>query len=47
MTVNPDKPVDLFIDLIDKIDQVLIMTVYAGLPTEVYTGNDRQDKERF
>ncbi len=30
VTVNPDKPVDLFIDLIDKIDQVLIMTVYAG-----------------
>ncbi|MDG5813547.1 ribulose-phosphate 3-epimerase [Chitinispirillales bacterium ANBcel5] len=30
ITVNPDYPVDLFIDELDKIDQVLIMSVYAG-----------------
>jgi len=28
--VNPDKPVELFLPYLDKIDQVLIMTVYAG-----------------
>jgi ribulose-phosphate 3-epimerase len=30
VTVNPDKPLDLFIDHLPKIDQVMIMTVYAG-----------------
>jgi len=30
ITVNPDKPVELFLEYLDKIDQVLIMTVYAG-----------------
>lgn len=30
VTVNPDKPVELFIDHLERIDQVLIMTVYAG-----------------
>jgi ribulose-phosphate 3-epimerase len=30
VTVNPDKPVSLFLDRLDTIDQVLIMTVYAG-----------------
>lgn len=30
VTVNPDKPVELFLKHLDKIDQVLIMTVYAG-----------------
>lgn len=30
VAVNPDKPVDLFFDHLDKIDQVLIMTVFAG-----------------
>ncbi|MBD3391755.1 MAG: ribulose-phosphate 3-epimerase [Chitinivibrionales bacterium] len=30
VTVNPDKPVDLFLPYLDAIDQVLIMTVYAG-----------------
>ncbi|MBD3317029.1 MAG: ribulose-phosphate 3-epimerase [Chitinivibrionales bacterium] len=30
ITVNPDKPVDLFLDYLSEIDQVLIMTVYAG-----------------
>jgi ribulose-phosphate 3-epimerase len=30
VAVNPDKPVDLFIEHLDKIDQVTIMTVYAG-----------------
>ena len=30
VAVNPDKPVDLFTDYLEKIDQVLIMTVFAG-----------------
>lgn len=30
VAVNPDKPVELFIPYLDKIDQVLIMSVYAG-----------------
>ena len=30
VSVNPDKPVTLFLNHIDKIDQVLIMTVHAG-----------------
>jgi ribulose-phosphate 3-epimerase len=30
VTVNPDKPVDLFMRHLDKLDQVLVMTVYAG-----------------
>ena len=30
VTVNPDYPVELFTDHLDKIDQVLIMSVYAG-----------------
>ncbi len=30
ITINPDKPVDLFIDHIDQIDQVMIMSVFAG-----------------
>jgi len=30
VTVNPDKPVSLFIDHLDLVDQVLIMSVFAG-----------------
>lgn len=30
VTVNPDKPLELFLKYLDQIDQVLIMTVYAG-----------------
>ncbi|MBD3346000.1 MAG: ribulose-phosphate 3-epimerase [Chitinivibrionales bacterium] len=30
VTVNPDKGIDLFLPLLEQIDQVLIMTVYAG-----------------
>jgi ribulose-phosphate 3-epimerase len=30
VSVNPDKPVSLFLDHLDKIDQVLIMSVFAG-----------------
>lgn len=30
VAVNPDKPVDLFLPYLDKIDQILIMSVYAG-----------------
>ncbi|KMQ51121.1 Ribulose-phosphate 3-epimerase [Chitinispirillum alkaliphilum] len=30
VTVNPDHPVDLFMDHLEIIDQVLIMSVYAG-----------------
>ena len=28
--VNPDKPADLFLPYLDKLDMVLIMTVFAG-----------------
>ena len=30
VTVNPDVPIDLFLDHLKDIDQVLIMTVFAG-----------------
>jgi len=30
VTVNPDKPVELFLPLLQQIDLVLLMTVYAG-----------------
>jgi ribulose-phosphate 3-epimerase len=30
VAVNPDKPIELFMDALPAIDQVLIMTVYAG-----------------
>ncbi|MCL2182439.1 MAG: ribulose-phosphate 3-epimerase [Chitinispirillia bacterium] len=30
VAVNPDKPVSLFMDALDRADQVLIMSVYAG-----------------
>jgi len=30
ITVNPDKPASLFLPFLDRIDQVLVMTVYAG-----------------
>ncbi len=30
VTVNPDYPVELFLDHLEMIDQVLIMSVYAG-----------------
>lgn len=30
VTVNPDKPITLFTEFLSRIDQVLIMTVYAG-----------------
>jgi len=30
IAVNPDHPIDLFTPYIEKIDQVLIMTVFAG-----------------
>jgi ribulose-phosphate 3-epimerase len=30
VAVNPDKPLELFMPYLDKIDQVLIMSVYAG-----------------
>ncbi|MBD3241180.1 MAG: ribulose-phosphate 3-epimerase [Chitinivibrionales bacterium] len=30
VTVNPDKPAELFLPHLESIDQVLIMTVYAG-----------------
>jgi ribulose-phosphate 3-epimerase len=30
VSVNPDKPVSLFLDHLGLVDQVLIMTVYAG-----------------
>jgi ribulose-phosphate 3-epimerase len=30
VSVNPDKPVSLFIDKLDCVDQVLLMSVFAG-----------------
>jgi ribulose-phosphate 3-epimerase len=36
VTVNPDKPVELFMDYLTDIDQVLIMTVYAGFGGQAF-----------
>ena len=30
VSVNPDKPVSLFVDKLEHVDQVLLMSVYAG-----------------
>jgi ribulose-phosphate 3-epimerase len=30
VTVNPDKPVELFLPYLDRVDQALIMSVFAG-----------------
>jgi ribulose-phosphate 3-epimerase len=30
VAVNPDKPVELFLDALDAVEQVVIMSVYAG-----------------
>lgn len=34
--VNPDKPVSLFTQHLDRIDQILIMTVYAGFGGQAF-----------
>lgn len=36
VTVNPDKPADLFLPHLESIDQVLIMTVYAGFGGQAF-----------
>lgn len=36
VTVNPDIPVDSFIPYLQNIDQVLIMSVYAGFPGQIF-----------
>jgi ribulose-phosphate 3-epimerase len=36
VTVNPDKPISLFEKHLDRIDIVLIMSVYAGLPAQKF-----------
>ena len=36
ITVNPDKGVDLFLPYLKDIDQVLIMTVYAGFGAQKF-----------
>lgn len=36
VTINPDKPISLFEKHLDRIDIVLIMSVYAGLPAQKF-----------
>jgi ribulose-phosphate 3-epimerase len=36
ISVNPDKPVSLFIDKMEHIDQVLIMSVHAGFGAQKF-----------
>jgi ribulose-phosphate 3-epimerase len=36
VTVNPDKNIDLFLPYLSMIDQVLIMTVYAGFGAQKF-----------
>jgi ribulose-phosphate 3-epimerase len=36
VTVNPDKPATLFLGHLEKLDQVLIMTVYAGFGGQTF-----------
>jgi ribulose-phosphate 3-epimerase len=36
VAVNPDKPVELFLPYLDKIDQILIMSVYAGFGGQMF-----------
>ncbi len=43
VTVNPDKALDLFLPSIEQIDQVLIMTVYAGFGGQAFI-SDMLDK---
>jgi ribulose-phosphate 3-epimerase len=43
VSVNPDKPASLFLDHLSLIDQVLIMTVYAGFGGQKFIG-DMLDK---
>lgn len=39
VTVNPDKPVDLFLPYLDRVDLVLIMTVFAGFGGQQFLDN--------
>ena len=36
VTVNPDKPIELFLPHLEQIEQVLIMTVYAGFGGQAF-----------
>jgi ribulose-phosphate 3-epimerase len=36
VTVNPDKPVSMFLDHLGLVDQALIMTVYAGFGGQTF-----------
>lgn len=42
VSVNPDKPISLFTDFIDKIDLVLIMSVYAGFGGQKFIADTMQ-----
>ena len=42
ISVNPDKPISLFTDFIEKIDLVLIMSVYAGFGGQKFIGDTMQ-----
>jgi ribulose-phosphate 3-epimerase len=39
VAVNPDKSIDLFVSYMDKIDQVLVMSVYAGFGGQKFIEN--------
>ena len=42
ISVNPDKPISLFIDYLHKIDLALIMSVYAGFGGQKFIGETMQ-----
>jgi ribulose-phosphate 3-epimerase len=46
VAVNPDKPVDLFLPYLDMIDQVLIMTVYAGFGGQKFIAETMEKVKR-
>jgi ribulose-phosphate 3-epimerase len=46
VAVNPDKPVDLFLPYLDKIDQILIMSVYAGFGGQKFMAETMEKVKR-
>jgi ribulose-phosphate 3-epimerase len=46
VAVNPDKPVELFLPHLDKIDQILIMSVYAGFGGQKFMSETMEKVKR-
>jgi len=47
VAVNPDKPIDLFLPYLDKVDQVLIMSVYAGFCGQKFIADTMEKARRI